>query len=87
MLSMESDNLDLNPRTPAKIAVQFLLGAACGLALVVAFMRYFWVFSAGISILQIVVSVLVVATCGTLSAMWGDKALAWLSKMLESSPV
>lgn len=84
---MESDNLDLNPRTPVKIAVQFLLGAACGLALVIAFMRYSWVFSAGINTIQIFVSVLFVASCGILSAMWGAKALAWLSKMLESSPI
>jgi hypothetical protein len=87
MLSMESNNLDLNPRIPAKIAIHFLLGAACGLALVVAFVRFSWVFSTGISTTQIFVSVLFVATCGTLSATWGNKALAWLGKMLESSPV
>jgi hypothetical protein len=87
MLSMESDNLDRNPRTPAKIAIHFLLGAACGLALVIAFVSYFWVFSAGISTVQIVVSVLFVSSCGILSAIWGAKALAWLGKMLESSPI
>lgn len=84
---MESDNLDLNPRTLAKIAIQFLLGAACGLALMVAFARFFWVFSAGISTAQIIVSVLLTIACGTISAIWGSKALAWLSKMLESTPV
>jgi hypothetical protein len=82
MLSMESDNLDLNPRTPAKVAVHFLLGAAFGLALTIAFVSYFWVFSAGISPVQIIVSVLFVASCETISAIWGAKALAWLSKML-----
>jgi hypothetical protein len=66
---MESDNLDLTPRTPAKIIIQFFLGAACGLALVMAFLLYFWGFSTGISAVQIVVSVLFVATCGTLSAI------------------
>jgi hypothetical protein len=84
---MESDNLDLKPRTAIKIATHFFLGAACGLALVIAFVRFFWVFSTGVSTIQIVASVLFVASCGILSAVWGGMALAWLSKMLESSPV
>jgi hypothetical protein len=84
---MESNNLDLKPRTPTKIAIQFFQGAACGLTLIIAFLLYFWRFSAGISTVQIVVSVLFVVTCGILSAVWGTKALTWLSKMLESSPI
>jgi peptidoglycan/LPS O-acetylase OafA/YrhL len=87
MLSMESNNLDLNPRIPAKIAIHFLLGAACGLALVVAFVRFSWVFSTDISTIQIFATVLFVVACGILSATLGNKALAWLGKMLESSPV
>jgi hypothetical protein len=84
---MESDRLDLKPRTPIKVAAHFLIGAACGLAIAIAFLRFFWVFSTGISTVQIVVSVLFAATCGTVSAIWGNQALAWLSKMMESTPV
>jgi hypothetical protein len=69
---MESDRLDLNPRTPAKIAIQFLLGAACGLAVIIAFLLHFWVFSAGISTVQIFISVLFIVTCGILSVVWGN---------------
>jgi uncharacterized membrane protein YoaK (UPF0700 family) len=37
---MESDNFDLKPRIPIKIATHFFLGAVCGLALVIAFVRF-----------------------------------------------
>jgi hypothetical protein len=87
LLKVESDLLDSKLSAPTKIAIQFFQGAACGLAVVIAFLLHFWFFSAGITTVQIVMSVLFVATCGVLSAMWGTKALAWLLKMVESTPV
>jgi hypothetical protein len=87
MLRMESDFLDSKLSAPISIAIQFFQGAACGLAIVIAFLMHFWFFSTGISTVQIVMSVLFVATCGTLSAIWGKKALSWLLKMVESTPV
>ena len=86
MLIMESDNLDSKLRTTTKITIQFFKGAAFGLFLVLVPFSYFWYFTPGINIVQIVVSVMFVATCGTLSAIWGTKILGGLLKMLESVP-
>lgn len=83
---MESENLDPKLRTPIKIASQFLQGTGFGLFLVLIPFSYFWFFTPGINTIQIVVSVIFVATCGTLSAIWGSKILDGLLKMLESDP-
>jgi hypothetical protein len=37
---MESDRLDLKPRTPIKVAAHFLIGAACGLAIAIVFLGF-----------------------------------------------
>jgi hypothetical protein len=84
LLSMEPNHLDLKPRTPTKIAVQFLIGAVFGLIFVYTTFALFWKFTPDANPVQIGVSVLVVLTCGTISAVWGDKGIDWLLAIFQS---
>jgi predicted membrane channel-forming protein YqfA (hemolysin III family) len=84
---MEPDNLDLKPRRPIKIAIQFLIGAVFGLIFIYTFFARFWVFTPGANPIQIIVLVLAVLTCGTISAVWGDKGLNWLSTAFQSESI
>jgi hypothetical protein len=87
LLSMEPNHLDLQPRTPIKIAVQFLIGAVLGGLFIYTFFTRFWVFTPGTNPIQIVVSVLAILTCGTISAVWGEKGLNWLSTAFQSESI
>jgi hypothetical protein len=84
---MEPNHLDLKPRTPIKIAVQFLIGAVLGGIFIYTFFARFWVFTSGTNTVQIVVSVLAILICGTISAVWGDKGLNWLSTAFQSESI
>jgi hypothetical protein len=87
LLSMEPNHLDLKPRTPIKIAIQFLISAVLGIIFIYTFFARFWVFTAGTNPVQIVVSVIAILTCGTISAVWGEKGLNWLSTAFQSESV
>jgi hypothetical protein len=87
LLSMEPNNIDLKPRTPIKIAIQFIIGAVFGLVFIYTFFARFWVFTSGTNTVQIIVSVLAVLTCGTISAAWGDKGLDWLLTVFQSESI
>jgi hypothetical protein len=82
LLIMEPNNP--KPRTPTKIAIQFFIGAGFGLIFAHTLFARFWVFTTGIDSVQTVVSVLVVSTCGTISAAWGEKGLNWLLTVFQS---
>jgi hypothetical protein len=87
LLSMEPNYLDLKPRTPIKIAVQFFIGAVFGGLFIYTFFARFWVFTSGTNTVQIIVSVLAVLTCGTISAAWGDKGLDLLLTAFQSESI
>jgi anaerobic C4-dicarboxylate transporter len=87
LLSMEPNHLDLKPRTSTKIVVQFLIGAVFGGIFIYTFFARFWVFTPGTNPVQIIVSVLAVLTCGTISAVWGGKGLDWLLTAFQSESV
>jgi hypothetical protein len=87
LLSMEPNNIDLKPRTPIKIAVQFLIGVVLGGIFIYTFFARFWVFTSGTNTVQITVSVLAILTCGTISAAWGDKGLDWLLTAFQSESI
>ena len=84
---MEPNNLDLKPRTPIKIAVQFIIGTVLGGIFIYTFFARFWVFTPGTNSVQIIVSVLAILTCGTISAVWGGKGLDWLSTVFQSESI
>jgi hypothetical protein len=84
---MEPNHLDLKPRTPIKIAAKFLVGAVFGGLFIYTFFARFWVFSPGANPVQIIVSVLAILTCGTISAIWGEKGLDWLSTAFQSESI
>jgi hypothetical protein len=81
---MESETTGLNRRTPAKIALQFLIGLAIGSAIILIPISYFNFFTPGISSIQIAASAGFVLVCGLLSAIWGNKGLEILVKIIES---
>jgi hypothetical protein len=87
LLSMEPNHLDLKPRTPIKIAVQFLIGVVLGGIFIYTFFARFWVFTSGINTVQIIVSVLSILTCGTISAAWGERGLDWLLTAFQSESI
>jgi predicted membrane channel-forming protein YqfA (hemolysin III family) len=87
LLSMEPNDLNLKPRTPIKIAIQFLIGAVLGIIFIYTFFARFWVFTAGVDTVQIIISVLAILTCGTISAVWGEKGLNWLSTAFQSESI
>jgi hypothetical protein len=87
LLSMEPNHLDLKPRTPMKIVVQFLIGAVLGGIFIYTFFARFWVFTSGTNTVQITVSVLAILTSGTISAAWGDKGLNWLLTAFQSESI
>jgi hypothetical protein len=87
LLNMEPNDLNLKPRTPIKIAIQFLIGAILGGLFIYTFFARFWVFTAGANPVQVIISVLAILTCGTISAVWGEKGLNWLSTAFQSESI
>jgi hypothetical protein len=87
LLSMEPNPIDLKPRTPIKIAIQFLIGAIFGGIFIYTFFARFWEFTPGTNPVQITVSVLAILTCGTISVVWGEKGLNWLSTAFQSGSI
>jgi hypothetical protein len=82
---MEPTNeLDLKPRILTKIVIQFFIGAMLGLVFIYTLFAFFWKFTSGVSPVQIIVSVLAILTCGTISAVWGDKGINWLLTVFQS---
>lgn len=84
---MEPNDLNLKPRTPIKITIQFLIGAVLGGIFIYTFFARFWVFTSATNTVQIIVSVLAILTCGTISAAWGDKGLNWLLTAFQSESI
>jgi hypothetical protein len=80
---MDSNDIDIKATIIAKTVLRFLLGAVCGLIFVGKFIMGYFSFDSDISTVQIVVSVLFPATCGILSARWGNEALPWLGKLSD----
>jgi hypothetical protein len=87
LLSMEPNHLDLKPRTPVRIAIQFFIGAVLGIIFIYTFFARFRMFSPGANSVQIIVSVLAILICGTISAIWGEKGLNWLSTAFQSESI
>jgi hypothetical protein len=87
LLNMEPNDLNLKPRTPIKIAIQFLIGAVLGGLFIYTFFARFWVFTPSANPIQVIISVLAILTCGTISAVWGEKGLNCLSTAFQSESI
>jgi hypothetical protein len=85
---MNSETPETKTRNFAKIIQQFFLGLVGGLLLIGIPFSYIWIFpnNSPVSPLQITILIAGSILPGICSAIWGDKFIDRLIKILESAP-
>jgi hypothetical protein len=78
---MTSEHFDRQARTPSQIALHTLGGILIGLLVVAIPFSVACESPAGLQVTQIVISVGVIAFCGLISAIGGDKMLDRIAEM------
>lgn len=85
VFTMSSENNQAQGISIFSVMLQALVGVVGAIFFVLLLLSYAWHSPTGVNIFQISISIVFIIMSGLLSMLWGNKFLAALSKLLNST--